>query len=223
MKPMSEVKKPGPPPLPKLALEMGPLVLFFLANSRPGLFQPLVAAMLGERLVSGANAPILTATAVFMVAIAISLGLTWALYRSLPVMPLVSGVVVLVFGALTLVFQDELFIKLKPTIVNCLFGAVLLGGLAFGKPLLPYVFDAVLHLDEAGWRKLTLRMGLFFFFLAGLNEAIWRTQTTDFWVGFKVWGMTPLFMAFMLAQTPLLMRHGFDPEAGKGEPGKDQR
>jgi intracellular septation protein len=85
---------------------------------------------------------------------------------------------------------------------------VLLGGLAFGKPLLPYALDTVFELDEAGWWKLTLRWGLFFFVLAALNEVVWRTQSTDFWVAFKVWGVMPLTMIFALAQTPLLMKHG---------------
>jgi intracellular septation protein len=202
-------------PLVKLALEMGPLLLFFAANSRPDWFRPIVGAALGEGLVSGANAPILIATAVFMVAMAVSLAVAWILHRKLPIMPLVSGAVVLVFGTLTLVLQDELFIKLKPTIVNALFGTVLLGGLAFGRPLLPYVFEAVFHLDDEGWWKLTLRWGVFFFFLAALNEVVWRTQSTDFWVAFKVWGVMPITIAFTLAQTPMMMRHGFDPEGKK--------
>lgn len=199
-------------PLVRLALEMGPLVLFFAANSRPEWFKPLVGAVFGEALVNSDKAPILIATAVFMAAMAVSLGLAWYLHRRLPIMPLVSGAVVLVFGSLTLILQDDHFIKLKPTIVNALFGAVLLGGLAFGKPLLPYVLESVFHLDEEGWKKLTFRWGVFFFVLAGLNEVIWRTQSTDFWVAFKVWGVMPLTILFTLAQTPMMMRHGFDPE-----------
>ncbi len=157
------------------------------------------------------KAPILIATAVFMVGMAASLIATWMLYRRLPIMPLVSGAVVLVFGGLTLALHNDLFIKLKPTIVNSLFGAVLLGGLAFGKPLLPYVLDSVFQLDSEGWKKLTFRWGVFFFVLAAINEVVWRTQTTDFWVAFKVWGVMPLTMVFALAQTPMMMRHGFDP------------
>jgi intracellular septation protein len=205
-------QRPPENALAKLALEMGPLVLFFLANSRPDWFRPIVAAVFGEAMVSGQKAPILIATAVFMVAMLASLVATWILHRRLPIMPLVSGAVVLVFGGLTLALQDDLFIKLKPTIVNSLFGVVLLGGLAFGKPLLPYVLDSVFQLDDAGWRKLTFRWGLFFFVLAALNEVVWRTQSTDFWVAFKVWGVMPLTMAFALAQTPMMMRHGFNPD-----------
>jgi len=122
-------------------------------------------------------------------------------------MPVVSGIVVVVFGGLTLFLQDETFIKLKPTIVNTMFGLALLGGLYFRKPLLQIVLDSVFDLTDEGWRKLTLRWALFFFALAALNEIVWRTQTTDFWVSFKVFGIMPLTIAFALAQTPLLLRH----------------
>ena len=199
--------------LTKLLLEMGPLVLFFAANSKPEWFKPVVGALFGQGIVSGDKAPILIATAVFMVGMLASLIATWLLYRRLPIMPLVSGAVVLVFGGLTLALHDDLFIKLKPTIVNSLFGTVLLGGLAFGRPLLPYVLDSGFQLDAEGWKKLTFRWGVFFFVLAAINEVVWRTQTTDFWVAFKVWGVMPLTMGFALAQTPMMVRHGFD--AGK--------
>lgn len=206
-------EKPHESGLIKLLLEMGPLVLFFAANSRPEWFRPSVAAIFGDAMVASDKAPILIATAVFMLGMLASLVATWALYRKLPIMPLVSGAVVLVFGGLTLALHNDLFIKLKPTIVNTLFGTVLLGGLAFGKPLLPYVLNSVFTLDTEGWKKLTFRWGLFFFILAALNEVVWRTQTTDFWVAFKVWGVMPLTMVFALAQTPMMMKHGFDPTA----------
>ena len=125
-------------------------------------------------------------------------------------MPLVTGVVVLVFGGLTLALQDEIFIKMKPTIVNTLFGGVLIGGLFFGKSLLGYVFDSVFQLTDEGWRKLTLRWGLFFFVLAMVNEVIWRNFSTDFWVSFKVFGMMPLTIVFTLTQMPLIQRHSLD-------------
>ena len=122
-------------------------------------------------------------------------------------MPLVTAVAVLVFGALTFIFQDEIFIKMKPTIVNTIFGSVLLIALAMGKPLLPVVLDSMMRLTETGWKILTLRWGLFFFVLAGINEVVWRTQTTDFWVSFKVFGTMPLTVVFALAQIPLMMKH----------------
>jgi intracellular septation protein len=194
----------------KLALEMGPLLVFFLANNRPQLFRPMLAPFLPASLIEGANGGIFVATAVFMVAMTVSLILTKWLLRKLPVMPLVSGVVVLVFGGLTLWLADDLFIKLKPTIVNTLFGLVLLGGLAFGRPLLSYVLDSVFRLTHEGWRQLTLRWGLFFLFLAVLNEVVWRNFSTDFWVGFKVWGTMPITIIFAVAQLPLLQRHAVE-------------
>jgi intracellular septation protein len=130
-------------------------------------------------------------------------------------MPLVSGLVILVFGGLTIVLRDELFIKLKPTIVNGLFATVLLGGLALGKPLLGYVFGAVFQLTDEGWRKLTLRWGLFFVCLALLNEVVWRTLSTDAWVTFKVFGIMPLTLVFALAQLPLLTRHALPEGAAR--------
>lgn len=184
-------------PIAKLVLELGPLGLFFFANQRWEIF---------------------TATAIFVVATVLALGVHWALVRRLPMMPLVSGVVVVVFGGLTLILADELFIKLKPTIVNTLFGVVLLGGLYFGKSLLTIVLDSVFKLTAEGWRKLTFRWGLFFFFLAVLNEVVWRTQTTDFWVSFKVFGIMPITLAFALAQTPLILRYEDKSEAS-GEAG----
>jgi intracellular septation protein len=182
-------------PFLKLVLELGPLVLFFMANAYSDRF----GAAEGRR--------IFAATAVFIVATVVALAVHYALVRKLPIMPLVSGVVVVVFGGLTLWLDDELFIKLKPTIVNTLFGVVLLLGLYFGKPLLAVVLDSVFELTEEGWRKLTLRWALFFFVLAALNEIVWRTQTTDVWVSFKVFGIMPITILFALAQTPLLMRY----------------
>jgi intracellular septation protein len=137
---------------------------------------------------------------------------SYVLTRHLPVMPLVTAVVVVVFGGLTLALQNETFIKLKPTIIYVLFGAVLLGGLAFRKPLLGMVFDSVFNLTDEGWRKLTLRWALFFFALAILNEIVWRTQPTDVWVSFKVFGVLPLTFVFGALQYPLLQKYAA-PEA----------
>jgi intracellular septation protein len=199
--------KPQLNPTLKLLLDLGPLVLFFLANSRPALFLPLVSPILPADIAAGERTGIFVATAVFMVAIVIAFVVSYVLTRHLPVMPLVTAIIVLVFGSLTLVLHDELFIKLKPTIIYLLFGAVLLGGLAFGKPLLGVVFDSVFHLTDEGWRKLTLRWALFFFALALLNEIVWRTQTTDVWVSFKVFGVVPLTFLFGALQYPLLTKY----------------
>ncbi|MCB1491058.1 MAG: septation protein A [Rhodobiaceae bacterium] len=188
-------------PLLKLVLELGPLVVFFFANARGAQLADAFPAL------KALGGPIFIATAAFMVAITAALVASYALTRRLPIMPVVSGAVVLVFGALTLWLHDDLFIKLKPTIVNVLFGSALIGGLMFGKSLLGYVFDSVFKLTEEGWRKLTWRWGLFFFFLAVLNEAIWRTQSTDFWVAFKVWGMMPITLVFTFAQMPLISKY----------------
>ena len=203
----STTTKPQLNPLLKLVLDLGPLLLFFLANSRPALFLPLVAPILPAEVAAGERVGIFVATAVFMVAIVAALIVSYALTRHLPTMPLVTAVIVLVFGSLTLVLHDELFIKLKPTIIYLLFGGVLLGGLAFGKSLLGIVFDSVFHLTEEGWRKLTLRWALFFLALAVLNEIVWRTQTTDAWISFKVFGVVPLTFLFAASQYPLLTRY----------------
>ncbi len=124
----------------------------------------------------------------------------------------------LVFGGLTLWLQDDLFIKMKPTIVNCCSATSLLGGLLFGKSLLGYVFDSAFKLDDEGWRKLTLRFGLLFFCpWRSLNEIVWRNFSTDFWVAFKIWGVMPLTMLFMMTQLSLIHRHTL-PE---NQPAKD--
>ena len=135
------------------------------------------------------------------------LRVSYVLTRHIPVMPMVTAVVVLVFGGLTLILHDELFIKLKPTIIYVLFGGALLGGLLFGKPLLGMVFDSVFNLTDEGWRKLTMRWIWFFFALAVLNEIVWRTQTTDFWVNFKLFGVLPLTLVFGALQYPLMMKY----------------
>ncbi len=192
-------------PLLKLALELGPLLVFFFANSR-GKWLAEVFPALGTF-----GGPIFIATGLFMIAVAISLVISKVLTGTLPIMPVVSGIVVFFFGALTLWLQDETFIKMKPTIVNTLFGVILLGGLIFGKSLLGYVLDSAFKLDAEGWRKLTLRWGLFFVFLAVVNEIVWRSSSTDFWVAFKVWGIMPITIAFTLSQMPLIMRHSTEP------------
>jgi intracellular septation protein len=185
-------EKPQLNPLLKLVLDLGPLALFFFANSRWGIF---------------------AATATFMAAILVALAVSYALTRRLPVMTIVSAVVVTIFGGLTLILQDETFIKLKPTIIYLLFAGVLFGGLLLRKPLLEMVFDRMFHLTEEGWRKLTIRWAVFFLALAVLNEIVWRTQTTDMWVNFKVFGVVPLTFLFAALQYPLLQKY----EAGEND------
>lgn len=170
----------------KIALELGPLVLFFAGNSYGGIY---------------------VATGLFMVATLVALVAMWVLVRRIAVMPLISALVVVVFGTLTLWLQDDHFIKLKPTLVNALFGAALLGGLALRKPLLPYVFDGMVQLTDAGWRILTLRWGAFFLVMALVNEVVWRNFSTDTWVSFKTFGYLPLTILFALAQAPLMSRY----------------
>jgi intracellular septation protein len=204
VKPRKEIS-----PLLKMVLELGPLVVFFFANSRGEWLAQKFPAL------TELGGPIFIATGLFMAATAIALTVSWILTRTLPMMPLISGVVVFIFGALTLYLQNDTFIKMKPTIVNTLFGVILLGGLLFGKSLLGYVFHAAFKLDEAGWRKLTIRWGIFFLFLAVLNEVVWRNFSTDFWVAFKVWGTMPITVLFTLSQMPVIMKHSLEQDAKK--------
>jgi len=197
---MSETPSKGTS-LGKLVLELGPLGVFFFANTQGARLQEWFPQL------QVLGAPIFVATALFMAAIALALGVSFARDGKLPIMPLISGVVVLVFGGLTLWLKDETFIKMKPTLVNGLFAAILLGGLAFGKPLLGHVFGAAFSLTDAGWMILTRRWGVFFLCLAVLNEVVWRSVSTDTWVDFKVFGIMPLTFAFAIAQAPLLGKY----------------
>jgi len=176
-------------PILKLVLDIGPLVLFFAANSKFGIF---------------------AATGAFMAAVLIALTVSYAMTRHIAIMPVVTAVIVLVFGGLTLFLHDDLFIKLKPTIIYVLFGGTLLGGLALDKPFLSILFDQMFHLSEEGWRKLTWRWALFFFALAIANEIVWRTQTTDFWVSFKLFGVVPLTFLFGALQMPLINKYSVE-------------
>jgi intracellular septation protein len=183
----AKVASAEPAMLPKLAIELGPLLIFFAANAVAGIY---------------------AGTASFMLATLISLAAARLLYHKLPVMPLVSGVIVLVFGALTLYLRDDTFIKLKPTIVYSLFAALLAAGLLFKKPVLELLFGPVFNLTEEGWRKLTLRWTAFFLAMAIVNEIVWRNFSTDAWVSFKAFGFLPLTFLFAIAQVPLMQRHG---------------
>lgn len=174
-------------PVHKLVVEMGPLVLFFLVNWKMGIFY---------------------ATGAFMAAVATSMLYSWVTVRHIPPMLWVTGVMVLFFGGLTIYLQDDLFIKLKPTIVNLIFASVLFLGLKINRPFLKMLFEAAFPpITEPGWRRLTVNWALFFVFLAALNEGVWRTTTTDFWVAFKVWGVMPITFLFSLTQVPVMMKH----------------
>src|ERR1700735_403384 len=182
--------KPQLNPIVKLVLDFGPLAVFFFANNHYDIF---------------------VATATFMIAVLVALAISYVMTRHLPIMPVVTAVIVVVFGGLTLFLHDATFIKVKPTIIYALFGAVLIGGLFFNKPLLGVVFDSLFNLTEEGWRKLTLRWAIFFFALAVLNEIVWRNTSTDVWVDFKVFGVVPLTFLFGALQSPLLKKYAADP------------
>ena len=182
--------KTAPHPLFKLATELGPLIVFFIANAKANLF---------------------VATGAFMAAVVVAIIASYVVTRHVPLMALISAVIVLVFGTLTLVLHDETFIKVKPTIIYALFGAILGGGLLFGRSLIAVLFDQMFNLTPQGWRLLTLRWALFFFAMAILNEIIWRTQTTDVWVTFKAFGVIPITMVFAMLQMPLINRHHLAP------------
>ncbi len=200
----------------KFTLEMGPLVLFFLANSKPALFHGLVGGFLPEGLPLE-KVGMLTSTAILMVTSVVAVVVSWMLTRRLAIVPIVTAVLVLCFGALTLWLQDKTFIEIKLTIIYCLLGGALLGAMAFGKLLLPIVLDMAIHLDQLGWRKLTMRWGLFFFALAGLNEILRHQLSWDQWVAFKTFGVLPLTLVFAVAQTPLILRHETKDDAFSGE------
>ena len=183
---MNTTTKPQLNPLLKIVLDLGPLLLFFAANTRYGIF---------------------VATGTFMAAVVAALAVSYVLTRRLPIMPVVTAVIVVIFGGLTLILHDATFIKVKPTIIYALFGGVLLGGLFFDKPLLGVVFDSLFELTDEGWRKLTWRWAIFFFALAALNEIVWRNVSTDVWVDFKVFGVVPLTFVFAALQAPLLKKY----------------
>jgi intracellular septation protein len=173
-------------PIVKFLLELGPLALFFAVYSRLGIF---------------------AATGILMATVLVTLGVSYAMLKRIPIMPLITAVIVLIFGSLTLILHDETLIKIKPTALYILFSAALFVGLWLKKPLLKILFDGALHVTEEGWRKLTWRWAFFFLALAALNEIVWRTQSTDLWVKFKTFGFLPLTLLFALAQAPLIMKY----------------
>ncbi len=196
--------------LASMACELGPLLLFFLVNGRYGPLAALADALAVPLGVADAHATqrgLFAGTAVFMLATAIALPAYRRIEGRWPVMPVVGGFFILVFGGLTLWLQDELFIKMKPTIVNCLFGTILAGGLMLGRPLLKPLFGAAFQLTDEGWRILTGRWAAFFFVLAAINEIMWRFFSTETWIISKMALSMPLTLVFAIAQTPLLKRY----------------
>lgn len=185
----------------KPTTDFGPLLVFFAAYFKFGF---------------------LPATAAIMVATLLALAVSWLVVRRVPLMPVITAVILGIFGGLTLWSGNETFLKMKPTIVMALFSVILLGGLALGRPLLKPLMDAVWAMDEAGWRKLTLRYALFFAAVAVVNEAVWRTQSTDFWVTFKVFGIMGLTLVFVMTQLPLMQRHALPAsDPGNKRPGAE--
>lgn len=177
------------------AVDYGPLIVFFAAYFFADLY---------------------VATASLMAATAVVLVLSLIFERRVPVMPLVTAAVVGVFGGLTIWLRDDTFIKMKPTIVQVLFAVALVAGLAFRRLFLKKLLGTTISMDDDGWRKLTVRYAWFFLVMAGVNEAVWRTQSTDFWVSFKVFGIVGLTIAFSLSQMPLMTRHHL-PKPGETE------
>lgn len=190
----------------RLLIDLGPLLVFFGAN----FLAPVPGPM-----------KIFVATGAFMAAMLVSMLISQIKYKTISALLWFSGITVVLMGGITLWLQDETFIKLKPTLYYSLVAALLGFGLWTGRPLLKMVLgSAYPGLDEAGWRKLTRNWALFFLFMAALNEMVWRNSTTDFWVGFKLWGAIPLTFLFAFANIPMLMRHGLNKDdAAPSEPG----
>jgi intracellular septation protein len=183
-------------------------------SSHPWLRPTLDYGPLAVFFVTYVASDLMAATGAIIFASLAALILAWAVERRVPLIPVVTTMLIVVFGGLTLWLQDETFIKMKPTIVQLLFAAILLGGLMRGRSLLKLLLGAALpSMSDAAWRQLTLRYALFFVVMAALNEAVWRTQSTDFWVSFKVFGLTGLTLLFILSQLPFLGRQLRKPAA----------
>ena len=170
----------------KILVDIGPLAVFFIFYSKNGLQQAILP---------------------FMIATVIAVLFSYIMEKKIPVMPTVGAAIILVFGGLTIYFDNEVFFKMKPTIINILFAIILYGGEIMKKPLLKYILGTALKLQEVGWEKLTKRWIGFFIALAVLNEIIWRTQSTDIWVNFKVFGILPITFAFTLSQFSLIKKY----------------
>jgi intracellular septation protein len=179
-----------PHPLIKLLIELGPLLAFFVAYGRAGIYW---------------------ATGVLMVATVVALAASWKLFGRLLPMPVVTAVLVVVFGGLTFWLDDPSFIKIKPTVINLLFAGVLLFGLVTRRPLLKMLLGEAFSLTDEGWRKLSVRWALFFLLLALVNEVVWRNFSEGTWVNFKAFGILPLTLVFAMAQIGLIKRYEAKP------------
>ena len=200
-------------PILKLLLELGPLAVFFIAFSQFKTDESVDPTQIDA---------LIAATVAFMIALAVSTGVTYALTRKISKMAAITFVIVVVMGALTVWLRDGVFIMMKPTMVNGFFAALLGFGLLQGQSYMKLVMGELLPMHDEGWMKLTRNWALFFAGMAVLNEIVWRTQSTDFWVNFKVFGVTPLTMVFAIAQMPLTKRYAVEPaslEASEADAG----
>ena len=179
-------------PLIKLLIEAGPIIVFFGAYMR--------------------SSDIIFATKIYIAIFFVSVSVSFILERKIPVMPLITAIVVIIFGGLTIYLNDELFIKLKPTVVNLIFAFIIFTGLMLKRNFIKIIFRSIMDLNDAGWSHLAKRWGLFFILLAVLNEVVWRNFSTDTWVAFKLFGILPLTLIFSISQAPLIMRHSQNSE-----------
>tara|TARA_B100000575_G_C23059492_1_gene609958 strand:- start:568 stop:1107 length:540 start_codon:yes stop_codon:yes gene_type:complete len=170
----------------KILIDIGPLAVFFIFYTRSGLQDAIM--------------PLMIATVIAVI-------ISYILEKKIPIMPTLGAAIVLVFGGLTIYFKDETFIKMKPTIINAVFAIILYGGVVLKRPLLKYLLGAALKLEDQGWKVLTQRWIAFFIALAILNELVWRTQSTDFWVNFKVFAILPITFIFTMTQFPLIKKY----------------
>ncbi|QDV06632.1 Intracellular septation protein [Planctomycetes bacterium Poly30] len=192
-------------PAIKFIVEMGPVLVFF------------VTYFVGKRFY-GEHQGLIYATGVFVVVTLIALATSYFIERKVPMVTLVTAILVTGLGALTIYLDDETFIKRKPTYVSGFLGAVLLGGLAMGKPLVKLLMQGAIQMRDEGWRKLTLRWGIFLLALAGMNEVVWRNYSTDTWLSYKTFGILPLTILFLVLQGPLITKYAIEPEEDASRP-----
>ena len=171
----------------KLFIDIGPLAVFFIYYKISG---DLIDAIL----------PLMLATVISVI-------ISYILEKRIPIMPTLGAGVVVIFGGLTIIFDNKIFIFMKPTIINIIFAAILYGGIILKKPLLKYLLGSALKLEEEGWTILTQRWAAFFIALAVLNEIVWRTMSEEFWVSFKVFGILPITFIFTMTQFPLIKKY----------------